>query len=170
MSMYYLNNLVVLIHVLAAIIWLGGMFFIALVVVPALRNFEPREKRTEVISATAKRFRKIGWIAIIILFVTGLINIINRGVTHEMIFSGALLSSYFGKVLAIKLCLFLLMLILSVSHDFILGPRHLKLLQTQKSNPLPISELNKKRKMMSWLARLNVLIVILIVACAVMLS
>ncbi len=168
--MFYINNLVVLIHVLSAIVWLGGMFFIALVVIPALRNFKPQEKRTEVISATATRFRKIGWIAIIIIFITGLINAVNRGVTHEMIFSGKLLYTHFGKVLTIKLSLFAVMILLSVLHDFILGPRHLKLLQTQKSNSDSILQLNKKRRVMSWLARVNVLIGILIVACAVMLS
>ncbi|HSG31752.1 MAG TPA: CopD family protein [Thermodesulfobacteriota bacterium] len=146
------------------------MLFIALVVIPALRNFQPQEKRTEVISATATRFRKIGWIAIIILAITGLINVINRGITHEMIASGSLLSTHFGKVLAIKLILFVIMILLSLSHDFILGPRHLRLLQSSKSNPAKMSDLNKSKKLVSWLARVNVVISVLIVACAVMLS
>jgi uncharacterized membrane protein len=168
--MFYVYNLVVLIHVLSAIVWVGGMLFIALVVIPALRDFQPQEKRTEVISATATRFRKIGWIAIIIIFITGLINIINRGVTHEMIVSGSLLSTHFGKVLTIKLGLFVVMMLLSVLHDFILGPRHLRLLQSPKSNPANMSDINKNRKLVSWLARVNVIISVLIVACAVMLS
>ena len=168
--MLYIYNLFVLIHVLCAIVWLGGMFFIALVVIPALKNFEPLEKRTEVITATATRFRKIGWIAIIIIFITGLINVINRGYTHETIFSYTFLSTHFGKVLAIKLSLFLVMILLSVSHDFILGPRYTKSVLTKQSNPGINAKIDKRRKLISWLARLNVLIGILLVAWAVMLS
>ncbi|NIP39483.1 MAG: CopD family protein [Candidatus Dadabacteria bacterium] len=105
-----------------------------------------------------------------ILLITGLINIINRGVSHEMVFSGALLQTQFGQVLVIKLCLFAAMISLSILHDFILGPRHLRLQQAQASNPESISKLNNKRKLLTWLARVNVVIGVMIVACAVMLS
>jgi len=170
MTTYYLINLVVFIHVMAAMMWVGGMLFIAIVVIPALKNFEPPQKRIEVISATATRFKKIGWISIGILFVTGLINIANHGVTHKMIFSDSFLSTHFGKVLIIKLTLFLIMVLLSASHDFILGPKHIKLLERPKSDAEAQSEIAKNKKLVSWLARVNVIVVVMIVACAVMLS
>ena len=40
-----LYNLVVTLHVLAALFWLGGMFFLALVGAPVLRAVEPPELR-----------------------------------------------------------------------------------------------------------------------------
>ncbi len=168
--MSHFSYLVVFIHVLSAIVWLGGMFFIALVIVPAFKNFEPKEIKTEIISLSATRFRKIGWIAMIILLITGILNIGNRGITFEMISSGSFYSSTFGKVLVFKLILFFTMIILSAIYDFILGPRYTRSALIKPSNPDSIAKLNKKRNVISWLARFNVLIGILIVGCAVMLS
>jgi len=161
-------NLVVLIHVLATIIWLGGMFFIAIVMVPVLRRLEPPQKRIEVLSATATRFRVVSWITIIVILVTGVLNAINRGVTLQAISTGELFSTYFGKILALKLTLVFAMLVLSAMHDFILGPRLVELLNT--SNPDSFLKVQKNRRYVSWLARITTLLGILVVACAVMLS
>jgi len=161
-------TLVVLIHILAAIIWLGGMFFIAIVMVPALRRLEPAQKRIEVLSATATRFRAISWIAILVLLITGVLNAINHGVTMQKISTGEFFSSNFGKILILKLILVFAMLVLSAIHDFILGPRLIELLNS--SNPDSSQRLKKNRKYVSWLARINALLGILVVACAVMLS
>ena len=166
--MQFSYNLVVLIHILAAIIWLGGMFFIAIVMVPVLRRLEPPQKRIEVLSATATRFRVVSWITIIVILVTGVLNAINRGVTLQAISTGELFSTYFGKILALKLTLVFAMLVLSAMHDFILGPRLVELLNT--SNPDSFLKVQKNRRYVSWLARITTLLGILVVACAVMLS
>ena len=166
--MQFSYTLVVLIHILAAIIWLGGMFFIAIVMVPVLRRLEPPQKRIEVLSATATRFRAISWIAILVLLITGVLNAINHGVTMQKISTGEFFSSNFGKILILKLILVFAMLVLSAIHDFILGPRLIELLNS--SNPDPFTKLQKNRKYVSWLARINALLGILVVACAVMLS
>jgi copper resistance protein D len=161
---------IVLIHVLAAIIWLGGMFFIALVAVPILRKIEPPAKRSEILSVTAKRFRVLSWIAISVLLVTGVINAINRGVTMDLISTGGLLSSHFGKVLIVKVILVLIMVVLSAIHDFILGPQLTNLISSSLHNPDSLQSLKIRRRYVSWLARTNVMLGILVVACAVMLS
>jgi len=164
------NKFIVLVHVISAMVWLGGMFFLSLVLFPALKKFEPGEKRTRVISLTANRFRKVSWIAIFILLVTGIFNVLNLGITTETIFSGGFLSSQLGKILSIKVSLVLVMIILSASHDFILGPRYSGLVSSQKPDIHTLSEIEKRRKITSWLARLNIIIAVLVVACAVMLS
>lgn len=166
--MQFSYTLVVLIHILAAIIWLGGMFFIAIVMVPVLRRLESPQKRIEVLSATATRFRAISWIAILVLLITGVLNAINHGVTMQKISTGEFFSSNFGKILILKLILVFAMLVLSAIHDFILGPRLIELLNS--SNPDSFTKLQKNRKYVSWLARINALLGILVVACAVMLS
>ena len=166
--MQFSYNLVVVIHVLAAIIWLGGMFFIAIVMVPVLRRLEPPQMRIEVLSATAIRFRAISWIAILVLLITGVLNAINHGVTMQTISTGEFFSSYFGKILTLKLILVFAMLVLSAIHDFILGPRLIELLSS--SSPDSFQKLQKNRGYVSWLARINALFGILVVACAVMLS
>jgi copper resistance protein D len=162
--------LVLLIHVLAAIVWLGGMFFISLVLVPSLRKLEPPIKRTEILSATARRFSLVSWIAILVLLVTGVINSVNRGITIHLISSGKLFSSHFGMILTFKVFLVLVMILISAVHDFILGPKLIKLTEIDRPGPDSMKSLAKKRKLVSWLARINAFIGIIVVACAVMLG
>lgn len=164
------SKFIVLVHVLSAMVWLGGMFFLSLVLFPALKKFEPGEKRIQLISITANRFRKISWIAISLLLITGILNLLNFGITDEMILSGEFFYSHLGKILIIKVSLVLVMIILSASHDFILGPRYSGLVSSQKPDIHTLSEIEKRRKITSWLARLNIIIAVLVVACAVMLS
>jgi uncharacterized membrane protein len=154
----------------AAITWLGGMFFISLVLVPSLRKLEPPIKRTEILSATARRFSLVSWTAILVLLVTGVINSVNRGITIHIISSGKLFSSHFGMILTIKVSLVLVMILISAIHDFILGPKLIKLTEPDRPSPDSTKFLGKKRKVVSWLARINAVIGIIVVACAVMLS
>lgn len=167
-TMNLFHNSIVLIHILSAIIWLGGMFFIALVIVPVLRNLEPHQ-RIEILSNIARRFRTVSWIAVPILLVTGVLNALNRGVTLEMISSGSLFSSYFGRTLTVKAILVSIMLVLSAIHDFVLGPR-LIALRSGTSNPDSNLRIERNRRYVSWLARINALLGIMVLICAVMLS
>jgi len=156
--------------VLSAIIWLGGMLFIAIVMVPTLRKFEPQEYRNKILSSSGLRFRTVSWIAISVLLATGVLNAFNRGVTLHTISSGALFLSNFGKILTLKVVLVLLMLVLSAIHDFFLGPKLTQLISSAESIPNLQSALKKYRKYVSWFARVNVSLGIIVVACAVMLS
>ncbi len=143
---------IVLVHVLAAIIWLGGMYFIALVAVPILRKIESPTERSEILSATARRFRIISWIAILVLLVTGFLNAIDRGVTMDLISTGALFSSYFGKVITVKVVFVLIMAVLSAIHDFLLEPQLTNLMGSSLSNQNSLQSLKRRRKYVSWLA------------------
>jgi uncharacterized membrane protein len=168
--MQFSYNLIVLIHVLAAILWLGGMFFIGLVMVPVLRDMEPPQKRIEVLSTAAKRFRILSWIAIPVLLITGVLNTMNRGVTLETISNGSLFLSHFGKILTIKVAIVLIMLILGAIHDFLLGPRLTKIMTGTDLSIYDPEKIESYRRYVSWLARFNALLGISVVALAVMLS
>ena len=168
--MQFSYNLIVLIHVLAAILWLGGMFFIGLVMVPVLREMEPPEKRIEVLASAAKRFRTLSWVAIPVLLITGVLNSMNRGVTPEMISNGSLFLSRFGKILTIKVAIVLIMLILGAIHDFVLGPRLTEIMTGNTAGIYDSEKIKTYRVYVSWLARFNALLGIFVVAMAVMLS
>ena len=60
MILYHLS---VFLHILSAIIWIGGMLFLALVVVPTTRGLPPSE-RAALFGAVGRRFRRVGWICI----------------------------------------------------------------------------------------------------------
>jgi uncharacterized membrane protein len=127
--------------VIAAVTWIGGMLFIALVLVPAARRLEDPALRTRLVHDVGLRFRTIGWVAIGVLVVTGLLNLW----MHPVLLS----SSRFHW----KVGLVVLALILSAFHDFVLGPRA----GAPGADP-------SARVRASWIARINVLVVLAIVA------
>jgi len=161
-GLYYLS---VTIHVLAAILWLGGMFFLGVVGAPVLRAIEPPSLRQRLFQDLGSRFRRTGWIAIGVLIVTGVINLYYRGWLH---WEGTLGSLPFwrtnvGHALAAKLTAVALMLSISAIHDFILGPR------AGRAAPGSAAAL-AFRKRAALLARANALLGALLVAAAVRLA
>jgi putative copper resistance protein D len=127
-------------HVLAAITWIGGMFFITLVLMPVTRRLEDAALRARLVHAIGLRFRTVGWIALAVLIVTGLVN---------LWLQPYLLGS---PRFQWKIGLVVLALILSAFHDFVLGPRAC----APGADP-------SIRVRASWIARINALLVLVIV-------
>jgi copper resistance protein D len=115
-------RIVVSIHVLAAMLWLGGMFFFALVGAPVMRKVEPPQLRALLFKQLGEQFRTIGWVSIAVLLVTGLLNLYFRGVLNGTLMSAAFWHTAFGRALAWKLTAVITMLALQSFHDFKLGP------------------------------------------------
>jgi uncharacterized membrane protein len=160
--LYYAN---VTIHVLAAMLWLGGMFFLGVVGAPALRTIEPPAVRQRIFQQLGLRFRAAGWWAIGVLVVTGIINLHYRGWLH---WDGVLGSAAFwrtgsGHALAFKLGAVAAMLTVSAVHDFVLGPR------AGRAEPGSQRALMLRRRA-ALLARLNALLGVLLVVAAVRLA
>lgn len=159
---YYLN---VTIHVLAAMFWLGGMFFLAVVGAPALRAVEPPALRQKLFQELGVRFRTAGWWAIGVLVVTGVINLHYR---HWLQWSGVLDNAAFwrtatGHSLAVKLVAVAAMIVVSFVHDFVVGPR--------AGTAAPGSaEAAVLRKRAALLARVNAVLGLIVVIAAVRLA
>ncbi len=113
---------VVFVHILAAMIWVGGMLFLALVLVPVLRR-ETAQARAAMMTVVGERFRTVGWVMIATLLITGVWNLKNRGFSWEAILMGDVLHGRWGQVLLIKLLLVTVLITSSAVHDFIVGPR-----------------------------------------------
>ncbi len=156
---YYVN---ITVHVLAAMFWLGGMFFLALVGAPALRAVEPPSLRQQLFQELGVRFRTAGWWAIAVLLLTGVINLHYR---HWLQWNGLLGNAAFwrtgqGRTLAIKLGAVAAMLVVSVVHDFITGPR------AGRAGP-GSPEAVRLRRQAALLARANVILGLIVVIVAV---
>lgn len=160
----HVYQLGVFVHILGAIVWVGGMLFLALVAVPALGPLAGPE-RARLLAGLGRRFRTVGWIAVALLLVTGLFNSAFRGVTWESLASGRLFESWFGRAFAIKLALVATMLIISVLHDFVVGPASVRALEG--ADPTTDSDAARLRRQASWLARVNTLLALLVVGLAV---
>lgn len=110
-------------HVFAALFWLGGMFFLAAVGAPVLRRVEDVRLRRDLFARLGAQFRAVGWVAIVVLLVTGVLNLWFRGLLSPTILgSGEFWASRYGRALAWKLGAVVVMLTIQAVHDFILGP------------------------------------------------
>ena len=159
---YYL---VVTLHVLAALLWLGGMFFLGVVGAPVLRAVEPPALRQQLFHLLGVRFRTAGWIAIGVLVVTGTIMLRARGL---LAWSGVLGAAAFwrtplGVALAFKLAAVATMITVSAVHDFIVGPAASR---SAAGSPAAVA----LRRRAALLARLNALVGLILVVAAVRLA
>lgn len=162
--MHALYLLSVWVHILAATVWVGGMAFLVLVVVPWLRK-GGRSNAAIFLRETGERFRTVGWICFLVLLITGTFNLWVRGVRLSDFGRAEWLQSPFGKTVVVKLSVFLLVLLVSAIHDFIVGPNATKAIALDANSAQSAIE----RRRASRLGRINVILALILVAAGVML-
>jgi len=154
MSTVYLIS--VFIHVICAAFWIGGMLFIPLVLVPGIKN---QPNRMLLLHKTGIKFRFYGWLAVIILIISGVLNIYFRGLPFTVEF---FINTSYGKLLSLKLALFVVMLLVGGIHDFYFGMKSIDEMQ---------QSLGKKFKMLArWTGMLNLLLALIIAFLGVAIS
>lgn len=104
--------LVMWLHLLAVVTWIGGQILLLFVVRPALSapGVPP-----DLLGLVGRRFRTLTWVSVIILILTGAFNILNEG-------GSARIESPWGGVLMLKLLLVAAAVGLTLVHDFIMDP------------------------------------------------
>ena len=162
--MHALYLLSVWLHVLAAAVWIGGMLFLVLVVVPWLRA-GARSDAASFLRETGRRFRTVGWTCFVVLLVTGTFNLWVRGVRLSDFGRAEWLLSPFGQTVLVKLAAFLLVLLVSAVHDFLVGPRATKAIAADPRSPRALIE----RRRASLLGRSNIVLALVLVAAGIML-
>ena len=160
-GMYHLT---VFVHILSAIVWVGGLLTLALVVVPVARALPPAECGA-LLDAIGRRFRAVGWACILLLLGTGVVIAGERGVTPALLLSGQMLASPFGQLLLAKLVLVAVMIGVSLVHDLALGPVSARLLAGGKGRA--DAEAARLRHLSAGTARASAILAILVVGLAV---
>lgn len=151
-----LFKLALFFHIISAIFWVGGMLFLVLVIAPYLKTLSDPKDKSRIYQTVGKQYRFWGWVAIITLLVTGPVMLSTfYGIPPRKIFDPSLHSSAFGRALAIKLALVILIVLSALVHDFWIGPR-------ARSSP-------RFSAMARLFGRGNLLIALLIVVFAVIL-
>ena len=107
------------IHVIAAVVWVGGNLILAMVIVPHFRQSLPPVERIKLLMQIGKRFEPVVWGCIGVLFFTGIVNIF----FSVDITSPSPISDAFMRTLLIKIGLFFVLIILTVLHSMIFAPR-----------------------------------------------
>lgn len=163
-----LYQLAVLIHLLSAIVWIGGMLFLVLVLVPvARRSADSPERATRLLGQIGRQFRPVGWVCLGLLVLTGLYLATDHWrVGLVDLFGGG---GWFVHALQVKVGLVAVALVLSAVHDFVLGPKLTALLE-RRGEPVDIKRTRRNRSAVVWLARLNLLVALAVLVVAVMLT
>ncbi|MBI5096420.1 MAG: DUF4149 domain-containing protein [Nitrospirae bacterium] len=158
MRLLYL--LFVWLHILASAVWIGGMVFLSIILVPVSRRPEYHGVASSLIHGTGVRFRTVGWICLGALLLTGMFNLHYRGIGWTVLGGG----DAYGLVLAMKLLLVLVIFLISALHDFLIGPRAMRLWQADSSSP----ESRRLRRLASLMGRSNLVLALLAAAFGVL--
>lgn len=159
MRLVYLAN--VYVHILAAMAWIGGSAFIALVIAPLMRRGGGKDHSA--LRAAALRFRTVGWISLGLLVATGAGNLALRGIGLSDLLTGAAFRGSGGHALGCKLILVAIMLGISGFHDFRWGPAAVRALESSPGS----AAAERGRRLAGRVGRLVFLLGLLIVAAAV---
>ena len=98
-------------HIIGVSFWIGGMLFLPMVLLPAIKDHPDRRN---LLMSTGLKFRFAGYIVLTLLLITGILNMYLRGIDLSWKF---LVISRYGKLVIAKLFLFFLMIMLSLVHD-----------------------------------------------------
>ncbi len=159
-ALYYAS---VTVHIVAAMLWLGGMLFLAVVAAPELRRVDA-ELRRLLYQRLGERFRTVGWVCIALLLATGVLNLHYRGfLATGVLGNPAFWNTAFGRALALKLSMVGLMVVASALHDFWLGPAAGRV---GAGSP----EAQRRNRLASWLARVNALAGLVLIYAAARLA
>jgi len=150
-SWYYIS---VWLHIVGGAFWIGGMLFLPLVLLPGIRNHPDRSK---LLMSTGLKFRFYGYIVLAMLLVTGLLNIYLRSISFSWIF---FTESRYGRLVSLKIILFICMLLASFIHDWFAGRKAIRQMEG-----------NRKLKLIArWTGRILLLISLLMAYIGVLLS
>ena len=137
---FLLRALILWLHLLAVITWLGGLVFQVLVVFPALARATPTAERVRFVLNLEARFRVIVWPAVGIVLFTGLVNLMN--VWYATVVTAGNISPTFVPVLSVKLSIVSGMIALQAVQQFLIQPRRVAALRGWPAGvpemPLPL--------------------------------
>ena len=155
---------VVVVHVVASMVWVGGVLFFALVGAPVLRTVEPPATRAALFDAMGRRFRLVGWVAVAVLVVTGLLLVEMRGwMSRDVLLHPDFWRTAAGSALAWKLVLVTIMIALTAAHDLALDPARVRATEGR-----PGAEASRRRAIL--MARFGAVAAIAVVAVAARLA
>ena len=103
-----------LIHLFAAAVWIGGMIYMNIVLMPSLAAIDPPQ-RGRLVGAVAKKFTIVSWLSVVALASTGLLR-----TPGPLLFDTA---SPYGRLLTVKLLLFGVMIAIGAVITFGFAPK-----------------------------------------------
>lgn len=156
-----LDIIILWVHLLSAVLFVGGSFFMWLVVVPSSRLMTDDEsERTQIVGKIAKRFGRITNIVLIVLVVTGIYN-----ASWYLPSPSALFDTYAGSILLAKIILVVALLLLIYLHNVYFGRKIIQFAREKK-----LDQLKVVRRTSRLVSMVNLLLMLAILLLAVMLQ
>lgn len=148
------------IHITAAIILVGGSFFMNAVWGPTSKDLD-QATVGKVGELLGRRFTTVAWAAIFALLATGLVRAFGSG----FLTPSTLLASAYGQVIVLKIVFFLVGTAVSAS----IASNSRKIASLSKEEPPPVDEIQSVRSRIMGLSALALLVSLVIVFLGVLL-
>ncbi|MCZ6876351.1 MAG: hypothetical protein O7G88_22945 [bacterium] len=132
------STFILWLHLLGVVVWIGGLIFQLMVVVPTLKRRPLVFDRLRYGVSLDARFRYVMWPAVGLVLFTGLYNVIN--VLYAISLAGGRIPSAFVSILAVKLSLVVVMIVFQVLQRFAVHSRLVKLLAGESSETISCSD------------------------------
>ncbi len=146
------ESISIFIHILAGVTWVGGIIYMVLVLLPSLGTIEPASAGA-LMGGLSKRFTRVAWTSIILLILTGGMQI-QPGTLFDF-------SSQYGTFLTIKLSSALIMILVALYITFSLFPKVRKLAPAPGEEPS--AEFISLQGRIPMLVKINVILGILVI-------
>ncbi len=161
MSSALLDAAILWIHLLSAVLLVGGSFFMWLVVLPASRRIsEDEAERMRMVEKIARRFGSITTVTLAVLVLTGIYN-----ASWYLPSANALFDTATGNVLLAKVVLVAALVFLVYVHGFYFGRKIVRLAREGMSE-----ELEAVRKLSRVVSAVNLVLMVSILVLAVFLQ
>ncbi len=149
------------IHLLAAVVWIGGMVFLSVVLVPVLKRDGGFAQHVVLFRTIAYRFRAVVWGAMGILLVTGLTLAAGRLIPLTE-------PSHWPTIFAAKIGLVILLFTLTLLHDLVVGPHVRRILAMAEAARTVRDRLLMRYSVL--VPRVSLLVALLVLVMAVVLA
>jgi len=117
-------KIALLLHIISAIFWVGGMLFLVLVVAPYLKTISDPRAKSQIYQVVGKQYRFWGWVAIITLLMTGPVMLhYLYSMPLSALFDPAFHATGFGQAVVGKIALVVIIVTSALVHDFWIGPK-----------------------------------------------
>lgn len=110
------HHFILIFHLLAATIWVGGHLFLAIRILPEAL----KKKDASILKNFKKKFEPIGMPSLLILLITGIAMAYDYDITYTQWF---LFYSGIEKVISLKLILLFITFTLAISAEFLIFPK-----------------------------------------------
>lgn len=149
------------IHLLAAVVWVGGMVFLSVVLVPVLKQDGGFARHALLFRTVAYRFRAVVWGAMGILVVTGSVMAVGRAIPLTEPWQ-------WPTIFLAKISVVALLFTLTLVHDLVVGPQVRKILGTAEAERSARDRILVRYSAL--VPRLSLLVALLVLLLAVVLA